>query len=124
MLTQAKSKRSNSGSRFKKGRDKRLYESGTEPTNPRIGEKQLKVVRMKGGRRKVRTMNSNIANVLDMKTKAYKKAAIKTVADNPASKHFVRRNILTKGTVIETELGKARITNKPGQEGTINAVLI
>ncbi len=124
MLTQARSKRSNTGSRYKKARDKRLYETGTEPTHPRIGEKQLKVVRKKGGSLKTRTMNSNIANVLDPKTKVYRNAAIKTVADNPASKHFVRRNILTRGTVIETELGKARITNRPGQEGTINAVLV
>ena len=46
------------------------------------------------------------------------------VVENPANRHFVRRNIMTKGTVIETEKGKARITSRPGQDGTINAVLI
>jgi small subunit ribosomal protein S8e len=124
MLTQHRSKRSPTGSKLHKGRDKRLFESGREPTMPRIGEHQTKDIRKKGGERKLIILNSDIANVLDTKTKKFKKAKIKTVADNPASKHFIRRNILTKGTVIETELGKARVTNRPGQEGTINAVLL
>jgi len=31
---------------------------------------------------------------------------------------------MTKGTIIKTDKGAARITNRPGQEGCINAVLI
>ncbi len=124
MLTQHRSKRSPTGSRYKKARDKRLFEAGNEPTHPRIGKLHLKKVRTAGGNFKDRLLNADIANILDRKTKTYKKAKIKTVSDNPASKHFVRRNILTKGTVIDTELGKAVITNRPGQEGTINAVLL
>jgi len=46
------------------------------------------------------------------------------VLENPANRHFVRRNILTKGTIIETVKGKAKITGRPGQEGMVNAVLI
>ncbi|MBI2133801.1 30S ribosomal protein S8e [Candidatus Woesearchaeota archaeon] len=124
MLTQSRPKRSSSGSRYIKARDKRLFESGNVPTHTRIGDRQTKLVRVKGGGLKFRTINSNMVNVLDPKSKSYRKAAIKTVVDNPASKHFIRRNIMTRGTVIETELGKARVTNRPGQEGMINAVLI
>jgi small subunit ribosomal protein S8e len=47
-----------------------------------------------------------------------------TIAENPSNRNFARRSIMTKGTVIETSAGKARITNRPGQEGAINAVLI
>ena len=43
---------------------------------------------------------------------------------NQASKDINRRHILTKGAVIETELGKARITSRPGQDGQLNAILI
>jgi small subunit ribosomal protein S8e len=32
--------------------------------------------------------------------------------------------VMTKGAVIETSAGRAKITNSPGQEGHINAVLI
>ena len=52
-----------------------------------------------------------------------KKAKIISVAENKASRHFLRRNIITKGAVIETELGKAKVTSRPGQHGVINAVL-
>ena len=38
--------------------------------------------------------------------------------------HYMRRNILTKGAIIKTELGDARITNRPGQDGVINAILL
>ena len=53
-----------------------------------------------------------------------KKATIKMVVENKANKDFVRMNILTKGAIIETDLGKARIINRPGQEPQINAVLV
>ena len=52
------------------------------------------------------------------------KTEIISVVENPANIHYVRRNIMTKGAIIETELGKAKITSRPGQTGTINAILI
>ena len=36
-----------------------------------------------------------------------------------ANRHYVRRNILTKGTVITTDKGNAVITSRPGQEARI-----
>ena len=38
--------------------------------------------------------------------------------------NYVRQNIITKGAVIMTDAGKARVTSRPGQSGSINAVLI
>ena len=77
-----------------------------------------------GSNRKVRLLSADTANLFDTKTKKYEQVKIKTIVDNPADRHFVRRNIMTKGTVIETEKGKARITSRPGQDGSVNAVLI
>jgi small subunit ribosomal protein S8e len=31
---------------------------------------------------------------------------------------------MNKGAIIDTKLGKAKITSRPGQSGNINAVLI
>ena len=124
MQTQHRSKRTPTGAKYKKSRDKRLFETGNEPTFPKIGERQTKTIRTKGAHLKTKLLKSDIVNLLDPKTKKFKVTKIKTVSDNPASKHFIRRNILTKGTILDTELGKARVTNRPGQEGTINAVLI
>jgi len=37
---------------------------------------------------------------------------------------FVRRKIITKGAIIKTELGLAKVTSRPSQDGVVNAVLI
>ena len=34
------------------------------------------------------------------------------------------RGIITKGALIETELGKAIVTSRPGQDGVVNALLV
>lgn len=49
---------------------------------------------------------------------------ILNVIENPANPNLVRRNIITKGTVVETKLGKVKITSRPGQEGSVNGVLL
>jgi len=113
-----------SGGRKKEHRGKKLYERGNHPTLPRIGARKLESLRMKGGERKIHQVQTDVVNLFDPKTKKFSKAAIKIVTSNPANRHFVRRNILTKGTLIETDKGKARITNRPGQEGQVVAVLI
>lgn len=113
------------GGRYIAHRGKRKFEIGHPPTHTMIEKQQkLKKVRAKGGNKKTRVLIAEIANVFDPKTKKFTKAKIKTVKGNPADVHFVRRNIITKGAIIETELGSARVTSRPGQDGTINAILI
>jgi small subunit ribosomal protein S8e len=53
-----------------------------------------------------------------------KKVSIKNVLETPANTFLARQNILIKGAIIETELGKAKITNRPSQEGNVQAILI
>lgn len=125
VITSLRSKRKPTGGRYKLlYRSKRKHEMGSNPTHPKVGETIRRVIRTIGGNFKQRLLMANVANVFDPKSKSYKKAVIKTVVENPANRHYVRRNILTKGTVVETDIGKARITSRPGQEGTINAVLL
>ena len=92
------------------------------PTNPKIGATKRKIVRTRGGNTKSRLLNVNEVNLFD--GKAYVKATLKNVLENAANANFVRQNILTKGAIIDTDKGKARITNRPGQEGSIHAVLV
>ncbi len=124
MITQIRSKRSDSGGRVKDRRKKRLYETGRKPIMTKVGKQHTREDNVKGGTNKQRVLQAEVVNVFNPKTKKYSKAAIKQVVDSPANRNYVRRNILTKGTVVETEAGKARITNRPGQEGSINAVLV
>lgn len=124
VVTQGKSRRKPSGKKKMPYRKKRLFEGGSMPALTKLDEKKVKAVRTKGGSIKRKLLKHNIANVLDTKTNKWFKAKILTIVENPANRHYVRRNIMTKGTIIETEKGRARITSKPGQEGAINAVLV
>jgi len=124
VVFQGRGKRSPRGSRYKNYRSYKKYELGRIPSLTGLGKKRLQNIRTLGGNKKLRLLSEEYANVVDPKTKKSKKAKIKNTIENPANRHFVRRNIMTKGTIIETELGKARITSRPGQEGVVNAVLI
>jgi small subunit ribosomal protein S8e len=124
VITQSKSKRSSTGARYINYRKKKLYESGSEPTLTKVGKTNLKTTKGNGGNKKYKLLLTDIANIFDPKTKKYEKTKIKAVIENSANRQFIRRNIMTKGAVIETEKGKAKITSRPGQDGTINAILI
>ncbi len=122
--SQRKARQKPTGARYKSYRKKKLNELGSPPTLTKLGPKRLKILKARSGNIKKRLFTENMANVLDKKTKKYQKVAVKAILENPADSQFVRRNIITKGTIIDTELGRARVTSRPGQEGTINAVLI
>lgn len=124
VVTQGKSGRKASGKKKKASRKKRLFELGNRPTLTGLGERVVKSARTKWGSRKVKLLKTDTANVYDPKSRKWSKSKIKTITDNPANRHYVRRNIMTRGTVIDTDKGKARITNRPGQEGAVNAVLV
>lgn len=123
-LWQGKAKRSRSGRRIRYARGKRKFEIGRESLLTTIGANRLKVIRTKGNNRKTRVKTSDIAYILDPTTLKTTKTEILTVKDNPANIHYVRRNIINKGAIIETKIGKAKVTSRPGQCGTINAVLL
>jgi len=124
VIIQSRAKKKPTGARYKSCRTKRQYEMGREPTLTKLGVRKSKKVYGIGSTEKTRLMVAEWANVLDQKKKKFTKAKIKNVVENPANRHFIRRNIITKGCIIDTEAGKAKVTSSPGQDGTINAVLI
>ncbi len=122
-LWQGHSQRTKTGKRIKPHRGKRKFEIGREQHTPTIGKTRLKNIRTRGNNQKTRLMSTDTAYVINPKTGKTIKTKIITVLENPANPHYVRRNIITKGAIINTELGKARVTSRPGQTGNINAVL-
>jgi len=123
-LWQGQSKRSKTGRRTRFARGKRKGEIGREQHLTTIGKPKMKQVRTKGSNQKTRSLTTNIAYVLDPKTGKTTKTEIETVVENTANIHYVRRNIINKGAVINTKIGKAKITSRPGQNGSIQAVKI
>jgi small subunit ribosomal protein S8e len=124
MRWQGKIGRKPTGGRLILARGKRKYEIGSEASDTTIADIRKKKVDTLGGNKKMRLLRGNVATVADPKTGITKKVKIETVKNNKANLHYTRRNIITKGAIIKTDLGDAMVTNRPGQEGIINAVLI
>jgi len=123
MLWQGRSVRKATGGRVRLVRGKRRIEIGRAPADTHIGEVRSRKVRTHGGNYKQVALRAQYASVSNPKNGETKKVLIETVVENPANPNYVRRNLLTKGAIVKTELGNARIVSRPGQDGVINAVL-
>ena len=123
-ISQERPKRKVTGSRYVDLRKKKFANLGRDPTLTKVGDRKVKLLRGKGGHKKEILYSDKVLNVFNPKSKKYEKVEIKNVVENPANRHYVRRNILTKGTIVETSLGKAKITSRPGQEAVLNGILI
>ncbi|WEL20761.1 30S ribosomal protein S8e [Halorhabdus sp. BNX81] len=122
MKFQGRSTRKRTGGRRRHARNKRRHELGDEPTETEVGEQKLKFVDARGGTEKIRAVATDVASVAtDDGTVA---AEIENVVENPANPNYIRRNIITKGAVVATSEGEARVTSRPGQDGQVNAELI
>ena len=111
-----------SGGKYHARRKKRLHEKQGQERLVVLGDTKRKQMKGMGGNIKIVMLKSNVANVLV--SGKVKQAEIKNVEETPQNKFFARQNRLVKSALIETSLGKARITNRPSQEGHINAVLV
>ncbi|MGB9707926.1 MAG: 30S ribosomal protein S8e [Candidatus Pacearchaeota archaeon] len=113
-----------SGGRYKKFRKKKLFELKNQQRFALLGEEKKKITKMRYGRLKFSLLRVNKANVMDPKTHKAQISLIKNVLEVPSNKFLARKNVIVKGAIIETELGKARVTSRPSQHGQINAILI
>jgi len=123
-ISQGKSTRKPTGGRNIANRGKRKSELGREPTNTRLDEKKLRKIRTRGGNEKLRLASENKINVTNPENNTMESLEIITVLENAADPNYVRRNIITKGAVVETSAGKVKVTSRPGQDGVINGVLL
>ena len=103
-------------------RSRRKYEMDRFPNEALIGE-QITItrnVRGKNVKTAIKTIDSvNLA--IDSKIKRVK---IIKVLENATNNDYQRRGIISKGAILETEEGKCRVVSRPGQHGTVNAILV
>jgi small subunit ribosomal protein S8e len=121
MKDQGRSTRRRTGGRRRPKRDKRKHELGSEPTETQVGDQKLKTVDARGGNTKVRAITTDTASIAT--DDGVVSAEITNVVENPADPNYARRNIITRGALVETSEGTARVTSRPGQDGQVNAVL-
>ena len=120
----ARSKRKYTGKKYKHFGKKRKKELTRLTIDTEIGEYKVKKQRVLGGNSKLRLFSSMFINVTDPNTNKTSKVRILGFESNAASKDLNRRHVLTKGAIVETELGNAKVTSRPGQHGAINGILV
>jgi small subunit ribosomal protein S8e len=109
-----------SGGKYIKNRKKKLLEREGQKRIVKLGEDKRKSKRIRGGNSKTFLLNAKFVNL----PKEKKKVEIKNVLETPSNRFLARQNILTKGTIVETAIGKVKITNRPPQEGVVNGILL
>lgn len=113
-----------SGGKYHKFRKKKKHELKKQERIVKLGKEKRKKIRIRGGNAKVILLSTDVCNLINKKTKKSEKVKIKNVLETPSNKFLARQNILMKSAIIETEKGKAKITNRPSQEGCVQAELL
>lgn len=108
-----------------RARGKRKYELGSPPANTRLSDsEEREVIRIGGGNKKSILKKALYINVAIPEERAVKKVRVLDVVETPSNPQNARFKIITKGAVVRTELGLARVMSRPGQDGVLNGVLV
>ena len=106
-------------------RGKRRTEVASEEQFAFVGEKDArKNYRKRSGNQTVRVLSVKNVNVSMPEQGKTVRATVSGVVGNEADPNFVRRNIITKGAILETDVGKVRVTSRPGMHGVVSGVLV
>jgi small subunit ribosomal protein S8e len=105
-------------------RGRRKFEIDRYPNEAVVGPSQVVSRRIRGNNNKVAFKSAEFANVIDQENKRVIKSKILRVTKNPANRDYERRGVVSKGAIIESENGTARVVSRPGQDGVVNAILI
>jgi len=122
------SRRKPSGGRLKRPsryRGKRKTEISSENQFAFVGDKDArKLYRKTAGSQTVRVLSIKNINVNKPKEGKTVRAKITNVVRNDADTNYVRRNIVTKGAIVETNIGQVRVTSRPGMHGVVSGILL
>ncbi|HTT15258.1 MAG TPA: 30S ribosomal protein S8e [Thermoplasmata archaeon] len=121
---QGRSRRKRTGGRLRPIRKKRRFEIARELQTATIGSGTVKKYRVRGRNLKLRILTTQTINVFDPASKKMQPAKVITVRENPANPNYVQRNIITKGAILETDLGLVKVLSRPGQDGILNGVRV
>jgi small subunit ribosomal protein S8e len=113
-----------SGGRQVPQRARRKFEIDRYPNEATVGPTVTTTRRSRGNNVKTALKSAETVNIWDPSSKKTTKFAIVRVTKNAANKDYERRGVISKGALVETEAGTARVISRPGQDGSINAILI
>jgi small subunit ribosomal protein S8e len=117
-------KRKPSGGRRIASRSRRSFEIDRYPNEASLGTTTTVTRRTRGNDIKASLKTAETVNVTNPASRRTTKLLIKNVIKNPANKDYERRGVISKGALLETDQGTARVVSRPGQDGSVNAVLV
>jgi len=117
------SRRKSTGGRKRPNSKRKKREIGGEFSETELGEHEVKHKDVRGSGDKVALQQTETVSV-SQEDGSTAEAAIEAVIENPANPDYVRRDIITKGTVVRTSEGRVRITSRPGQNGSLSGVAV
>ena len=117
-------KRKHTGGLIKHTRSRRSDEKDSFSVDTLLGDHSIRVKNSRGGNVKISLVSDNSVNVIDKSNNSIKKVAITRVLKNPSNRDYERRRVITRGAILDTELGKVRVLSRPGQSGIIDGILI
>jgi small subunit ribosomal protein S8e len=88
------------GGKKHKWRKKRKHELGRQPSDTRIGSKNISLIRVRGGNFKKRALKLDYGNFSWISASITKKVRIISVAYNVSNNELVRTNTLVKNSII------------------------
>lgn len=115
------SRRKATGGYRKRNSKKQRSQRGRDFVPAHIGPRRVTAIRTRGGNTTLILLADQVANVST--GAGTQRAKITSVTENKANDQYVRRNIITKGAVVQTDMGKAKVTSRT-RTGIINAVLL
>jgi small subunit ribosomal protein S8e len=116
-------KRKKTGGKKRAYRTKRVYEQGRQPVETLFGKVNRKKVKGISRISKIKLVKADHVNVSNPKMGTTERLEILDIVRNPANADYNRRGVITKGTIVRTEKGLAKIVSRPGQEGSISAII-
>jgi small subunit ribosomal protein S8e len=122
-VPKGRSRRKPTGGLYRPHHKRKKRELGRYPTLTTIGPTKRKIERVFGGNQKVRLVQDEYVNVEVEKGKVQRTKILRLI-ENPSNREFNKKKIITKGAIVETELGKVVITSRPGQHGVLNGRLV
>ena len=93
------------------------------PNEALMGEQLTVTRKTRGNNRKTSLKTANVVNVVLADGKI-KSSEIVKVLENKTNNDYQRRGVITKGAIVETKDGKCKIVSRPGQDGTLNGILV
>ena len=93
------------------------------PNEALMGEQETATRKTRGNNRKTALKTVSHVNLVLPDTKIIR-TKITRVLENQTNNDYQRRGVITKGAIVETKDGKCKIVSRPGQNGTLNGILV